>query len=287
MTINRSRQTRIGLQPALVDGASIERLRRDDPELLRSDRAGSMRGIRVRDARARMLAGATIDVIPLPAVPALQGWYDAELSPKTTDTGVSQLNDLSGKGRHVIQETGGAQPTVSTTDGFTSLLFDGVDDNLSLVLSPTVPFSACTMALVYKSVTHTHLDTYFVGTGSGSQFGIGLRQKSTAGIISFEGTTDGGDALNTTITAGEDLSYAIGYATAGSGGTVYDDQGTTATDVSYTNPRSPISRVTIGADHVLARECNFHLLMVAWWDQELTADERDSLEVYLNGRFQL
>jgi hypothetical protein len=63
---------------------------------------------------------------------SLKGWYKSDVG-VTIVTGVSQWDDQSGNTNHLVQATGGSQPTVTAAavNGLPALLFDGVDDNLS------------------------------------------------------------------------------------------------------------------------------------------------------------
>jgi hypothetical protein len=62
-------------------------------------------------------------------------WLDAARG-ITLDTGVSQWADQSGSGNHVVQATGGSQPTYNASStlmpGRPSLTFDGTADHLTL-----------------------------------------------------------------------------------------------------------------------------------------------------------
>lgn len=59
MTFNRARKSG-GLRPSLGDAGAITLERTRPSDLLRGDRGGVFRGVRARDARARMLAGARL-----------------------------------------------------------------------------------------------------------------------------------------------------------------------------------------------------------------------------------
>jgi hypothetical protein len=70
---------------------------------------------------------------PANLVPTSAFWVN-ESSPITLVSGaVSQINDLSGNNRHFGQSTSANRPTTSDLNGLRTLLFDGTNDNLSML----------------------------------------------------------------------------------------------------------------------------------------------------------
>lgn len=67
------------------------------------------------------------------SIAGLEAWYDASAgSSITLETGVQQWADLSGKGRHLIQNTTNNQPAYNsvTLNGKPTVTFDGTNDSL-------------------------------------------------------------------------------------------------------------------------------------------------------------
>ena len=57
--------------------------------------------------------------------------YDARVGVTNVSGACSAWADQSGNGFHAVQGTAGNRPTISTADGFPSLLFDGSNDRLN------------------------------------------------------------------------------------------------------------------------------------------------------------
>lgn len=84
---------------------------------------------------------------------ALVGWYDASQIVGLSDgSSVSQWNDLSGNGHHLVQATGFKQPLYKTgiTRGLPAVLFDGSDDFLAASFTLAQP---CSVAASFVYVT--------------------------------------------------------------------------------------------------------------------------------------
>lgn len=91
----------------------------------------------------------------------LAAWYDANLG-ITIATGVSQWNDQSGNARHLLQATGGNQPSYTTdAKGRNTLLFNGTTHYMkATAFTLNQPE---TVYLVGTQVTVTANDTVFDG----------------------------------------------------------------------------------------------------------------------------
>lgn len=72
----------------------------------------------------------------------LRGWYKSDVG-ITIATGVSQWDDQSGNGNHLVQATGGAQPVVTAAaiNGRDAITFDGVDDVLTVTFALAQPLT--------------------------------------------------------------------------------------------------------------------------------------------------
>jgi hypothetical protein len=99
------------------------------------------------------------DFVPFapPNITGLLGWWDADDATTITDAGggaVSQWNDKSGNGHHVVQATAGARPTtgVRFRNVRNVLDFDG-GDHLQLASGFGFPQTAFTMFAVWASDT--------------------------------------------------------------------------------------------------------------------------------------
>lgn len=82
----------------------------------------------------------------------MAGWYDPSVSSSVTLSSgkVSQLNDLSGNARHMVQATSAQQPTYTTSgrNGLNIMTFNGVEN-----MAPSGTFSSTylTMFIVVKN----------------------------------------------------------------------------------------------------------------------------------------
>src|SRR5262249_6751166 len=98
-------------------------------------------------------------------IPGLALWlYAAHASPITIATGVSQWSDKSGKGNHMTQATGNAQPlhVANTLNGYPVVHFDGSNDRL--VASTITNMSSMTgftlFAVQNRDFTTTNRDAF-------------------------------------------------------------------------------------------------------------------------------
>ena len=91
----------------------------------------------LRGTRRALLASATVDEFSPLDIPDIAFWFDASDASSVTLNGgdVSQINDLSGNGRHAVQGTAGRQPayTEAAINGLAAIVFTGAnDDNLQI-----------------------------------------------------------------------------------------------------------------------------------------------------------
>lgn len=98
---------------------------------------------------ASAISGNLVPTLPVTA--NLTGYWDASNSSSVTLSSgkVSQLNDLSGNGRHMVQATGANQPTYATAvkNGLNAMQFSG-----SQFMEPSSTWSQtdCTLFIVVK-----------------------------------------------------------------------------------------------------------------------------------------
>ena len=119
--------------------------------------------------------------IPVPKQLALlDGWWD--MSDTNTimkyGSGVTQLNDKSGKNRHAKQGAVPSQPKtgISSRNGNNVLTFDGNNDFLNLGFIPEFQYGTgdWTIISVFKKLTTSNRDTQ-LGIGSNQSGGIRIR----------------------------------------------------------------------------------------------------------------
>lgn len=98
------------------------------------------------------------------SIAGLSAWYDAQVASSITiETGVSQWNDLSGLGRHMLQTIGNNQParvTDADLGGKFVIQFDGSNDSLRATFTQSKPVSVLCVA---KFATTPSNDTVYDG----------------------------------------------------------------------------------------------------------------------------
>jgi hypothetical protein len=89
------------------------------------------------------------------------GWWKSDVG-VTVSAGVSQWNDQSGNGNHLVQATGAAQPTrtLGAVNGLPSIDFDGSDDSMGVTFAMAQP---TTVFLFASQTTWTIFDVLLDG----------------------------------------------------------------------------------------------------------------------------
>jgi len=109
---------------------------------------------------------------------SLVGWWDASNLPSLTlvSGAASQLDDLSGFGRHLTQGTAGSRPVWTTND---CLAFDGSGDEMATGSA----WSATTEGEIFIAGVWTD------SIGSGTRGTVGMNGRNLSGMIASAGTT--------------------------------------------------------------------------------------------------
>ena len=117
----------------------------------------------------------------------LRAWYKSDVG-ITIATGVSQWNDQSGNGNHLVQATGGAQPVVTAAaiNGLPAITFDGVDDRMAVAFALVQPITV--FAVVRQD---TWVSTRYLWDGATSDTMRCFQQTATPGISIAAGSTIG------------------------------------------------------------------------------------------------
>jgi hypothetical protein len=96
----------------------------------------------------------------------LAGWYDVSQSSGVVESGgtISQLSDLSGNARHLIQGSATKRPTLTVAgqNGLNVATFDGVDDFMTVAWIQAQPFS---IAIAFKARANSAGSSVIVGLG--------------------------------------------------------------------------------------------------------------------------
>jgi hypothetical protein len=114
-------------------------------------------------------------------ISGLVAWWDAQVATSyDIQTGVQNWRDLSGNGHTVSQNTTNNQPTLSTINGRTALLFDGSNDQLDAASSVLSVTSASAFSFFgVTQITNTELG-FVLGHASAAGVGVGIYANTTA-----------------------------------------------------------------------------------------------------------
>jgi hypothetical protein len=122
----------------------------------------------------------------------LTAWYDASNTGSITiATGVSQWNDLSGNGNHLVQGTGNNQPLYNAAqiNGRPVLSFDGSNDTLRVAFTLSQPYTIFCVGRytgANPSSNYTMFDGFTGGNRGRHAWGS---TTATAGLLANAGTS--------------------------------------------------------------------------------------------------
>lgn len=133
-------------------------------------------------------------------------WYDADDGTTISiGVGVSQWDDKSGNGNHLVQSTGTEQPTVSSgaINGKDAIYFDGVDDSLEVDPLAGGPYPRpMTIAMVTIPDPDLSDTSAIFSSGGGNSGRLGFVQQSTThyaglftGVSFYSATAMGSDPV--------------------------------------------------------------------------------------------
>lgn len=127
------------------------------------------------------------------SVPDCAAWFRlSDLSTITAAAGaVSQVNDLSGNGYHMVQATGANQPKTGTRtiNGKNVLEFDGTDDYMTLPSGMfDIPAAANTFIIVFQSDNVAAIQRLLTGVvGAGTRWGA-IYQSTLGKVVVINNT---------------------------------------------------------------------------------------------------
>lgn len=108
-------------------------------------------------------------------ISGLVAWWDAQVATSyDIQTGVQNWRDLSGNGHTVSQAVTNNQPTLSTINGRTALLFDGSNDQLDAASSVLSVTSASAFSFFGVTQVANAESGFIVGTASGAALGVSV-----------------------------------------------------------------------------------------------------------------
>jgi hypothetical protein len=107
------------------------------------------------------------------SIAGLEAWYAADVASSITiATGVQQWSDLSGKGRHLVQNVTNNQPAHNsvTLNGKPTVTFDGMNDSMRVAFTLTQPY-AYFAVMRFEVITGIHYLLDGRNQASGSRSG--------------------------------------------------------------------------------------------------------------------
>jgi hypothetical protein len=215
-------------------------------------------------------------------ISGLVAWWDAQVaSSYDIETGVSEWRDLSGNGHTVTQSITNNQPTPSTINGRTALLFDGSNDSLA---------SAAPVLNLASTADQT---VFFVMQAAGTEAGYILREGTTADGFGFYAQTNSTILYPFTVSS---VSNGIGRSNnagnvhgmvlqSGSSILSVDGAAGSSVSISFSAPTAPLVIGNRTGGTSAATFFDGRIGSLIFYDRALTASERQKVERWLGQRW--
>jgi hypothetical protein len=206
---------------------------------------------------------------------ALLGWWKSDVG-TTVVTGVSQWNDQSGNGNHMLQATGIRQPALvpGVLNGLPAIVFDGVDDYLRAAFALIQP---CTIFIVLSQITWTANDSIHDGAAVANT----MRLHQTPAGVSPQLTMRAASAL----AANSDLPLnTYGLVTEIFNGASSVMQVNNAAALAGNVGAGDGAGITLGSAANLTGHSNVGVVEAMIMGAPATAAERANVRAYVTGR---
>lgn len=214
----------------------------------------------------------------------LEAWYAADVASSINiATGVQQWSDLSGNGRHLIQDVTNNQPLYNsvTLNGKPTVTFDGTNDFLRTGnFTVASPFS---YIIVFRAESNTNTERFLDGGSPGARSGE-FFQDSTADTL---GIFNGGSAPNHTFSAGAVATFGI-YDVEFDGLSSRIRLAKNSGSGVLSTGELTLSRLTMGgngAATAIASHCSFAEMLL--FSRILAEPEADKVRRYLGNKYNL
>lgn len=231
-------------------------------------------------------AGSVTTVIPAEEIPNpltlpnIVALYDAE-EDVSIGVGVSQWDDQTGNGNHVVQGTAGNQPTVSTDaiNGNDAISFDGVDDYLrdDAFSGGTLAFPV-TVGIVLKPDPSTSNALYFAGAQSPGRASI-KQDVTTRNLGVFAGAT-----VTSSVAASNDFVLLVLRQNSSNYSNLYENGVLILEPLAGTEGMNGIN---IGSFYNQASDAEIDVAYLAVYDGTMSDENMDIFEDYVENRFDL
>ena len=203
--------------------------------------------------------------LTLPTADLLAAW-DARVGVTNVSGACSAWADQSGNGFHATQGTAANRPTISTSGGTPSLLFDGTNDNLLSLAT-----SAAGVHSVYAVIDPT-ADTNprtLIG-GTTNLFGVGA-------LSGLHQGNDGVGWRSTGVTYASGRQRVVYQMSAGASGLLFWKNGSAATPATWTANPACDGELYIGCAAPTTWTYSGHILFLAIY----TAARNTAVESYI------
>ena len=203
--------------------------------------------------------------LTLPTANLLAAW-DARAGVTNVSGACSAWADQSGNGFHATQGTAANRPTISTSGGTPSLLFDGTNDNLLSLAT-----SAAGVHTVYAVINPTSdSNPRMLLGGATNLFGVGA-------LNGFHQGNDGVGWRSTGVTYASGRQRVVYQMSAGASGLLFWKNGSAATPATWTANPACDGSVYIGCAAPTTWTYSGHILFLAIY----TAARNTAVESYI------
>lgn len=209
---------------------------------------------------------------------SLGAWYDVSDSDTITESGgsVSQVDDKSGNGLHLVQGTASLQPTLQSAalNSLDTLRYDGSDDTTKSTTSITENPQVNTIYMVMKWISQSGTDNAFDGFGATDRqtyFANTSRHSLFAGssFLDDDLISNGTWIIIKCIFNGASSEMIINETSIGSGNAGADG----------------MAGVTLGSRQDGAQNSNIEFGEFVWVQDSVTGDDDTNMWNYLNDKW--
>lgn len=209
-------------------------------------------------------------------------WHDVSDSDTVTESSgsISQIDDKSGNGIHLVQATGSLQPQLQSAhqNGLDTALFDGTDDTMKSASSITENAQVNTVYIVVRMASASGTDNVFDGYGGTDRSTLFANSGTRWALFAGSTLSDGAsDLINNS------NYYIIKCIFNGSSSEIITDN---TTDVGPGNAGADgMAGLTLGSRQDGAQCSNIYLGEIIWFDGEITGGDDTNMWTFLNNKW--
>lgn len=224
-------------------------------------------------------------------ISGLEAWYDASVASSVTiQTGVQQWADLSGNGRHLIQNTTNSQPAYNsvTLNNRPTITFDGSNDSLrSSAFTISQPFTYFVI-FRFESAYVSSTAPRIIDGGNSAVARAGEVYRQNTNDIRMFNSPGGGTVVGNVVPAGQVQQFNV-WDFEFSGATSrlrYRTNVYTATGSIGTNS---LSRLTVGGDSnaTAVSNSNISVAEILLFSRIMPTGDAAAIRRYLGNKYGL